>query len=74
MALTDIVFKSNTCLASLRNSTGDGSRVKVDEVLRDSSLIEPEIVQVHLSAEEFGIVCLPLVQVQADQSHLLRIC
>ena len=71
MALANVVLQSDARLITLGNSPGNRPGVEVDQVFGDSSLVEPQIVEHHLAAEEFGVRWLPLVEVKSYQFHLL---
>ena len=61
VAFADIVFEGDRSFVTLCNSASDGSGVEIDELLGNSSLVEPQILEVHLHAVEPGCVRLPLV-------------
>ena len=56
VALTNIIFKGNARLGPLWYSACDGPRVEVDEVFGNASLVEPQVVELHLGAEELGVL------------------
>ena len=56
VALAHIIFKGNARLGPLWYSACDSPRVEVDEVFGDASLVEPQVVELHLGAEELGVL------------------
>lgn len=66
MALSNVVFEADGGLVAERNASGDRARVKLYDVTCDTSLVEPQVFQVLLEAEEFGVFCLPFVNVQCN--------
>ncbi len=71
MALAYIILKSDRCFVSKRDSSSDGSGVKVDEFLGNTALVEPKILQIHLHTEQLGVLGLPFVHMQCNKSHYL---
>lgn len=69
VALADVILKGDGSFAAGRDASRNGPRVEVNMFLGDAALVEPEILEVHLGAEKFGILGLPLVDVQGNQSH-----
>ena len=73
VALAYVVLQRDARLAALGDASRNRTRIEVDQLFRDLALVEPQIVEVHLGAEEFGVLWLPLVDVKCNESHLLTI-
>ena len=73
VALANVVLQRDARLAALRDAARNRTRIEVDQLFRDLALVEPQIVEVHLGAEEFGVLWLPPVDVKCNESHLLTI-
>ena len=69
VAFADVILQRDTGLASGGDAASDCARVEIDQIFGDSSLVEPEFIKIHVRAEELGILCLPLVDVQCDEFH-----
>ena len=69
VALADVIFQRDARFVALGDAARDRARVEVNEVLRDAPLVKPEVLKVHLRAQQLGVLSLPLVDVNRDQSH-----
>ena len=69
VALGDIILKGDGSFDAGSNASCNGSRVDVNIFPGGGALVEPEKLEVHLGAEKFGILFLPLVDMQGNQSH-----
>jgi len=64
VALSNILLERDGGFVAFGDPASDGARIEVNDVFGDTSLVEPEVLQILLSAEKFSVFRLPFVEVQ----------
>jgi len=69
VAGTDVLLKLNASLLAWKGPSGYHSGVEFDQISGHTSLIKPQILQVHFRCHKQGIFLVPFVHAQSNESH-----